>query len=211
MENKAMSLGKRKTGSGGNFLPVIKFDARAGVIYTQDRVFHDGEWQSEQHDVTESMEAVFDLANIQTGWMKFPKGAAPEMVLKPMGEDIGERPSKDHKEGLRLIVKIPDDDVGPREMLSTSLALWHGIDELHDAYLAELEANPGKLPLVALADVNQVDNPSGTSYEPVFKIIDWVPRPADLPVGGIAVAAATPAKSQKQRVRDDMSDKIPFN
>jgi hypothetical protein len=212
-------LGKRKTGTGGNFLPVIKYDARAGVIYTQDRVFNGDTWQTEQHDVTDGLEAIFDLANIQTGWLRFPKGAAPEMVLKPIGEDIGPRPGEDYKEGLRVIVKIPDDDAGPRELISNALALWQGIDELHNAYLAELEANPGRVPLVTLADVNQVNNPSGISYEPVFKIVDWVARPADLPIRGIAVAAPAPApasapapaKPQKRgNTRADMDDEIPF-
>jgi hypothetical protein len=123
------------------------------------------------------------------------------------------------KEGLRVIVKIPDDDAGPRELISNALALWQGIDELHNAYLAELEANPGRVPLVTLADVNQVNNPSGISYEPVFKIVDWVARPADLPISGIAVAAPAPApasapapaKPQKRgNTRADMDDEIPF-
>jgi len=112
----------------------------AAAAYTQDRVHRDGEWQTEQHDVTEGFEAIFDLANAEVGWIKFPKGAAPEMALKPVEEDIGERPSGDHKEGLRLIVKIPGDDAGPRELISTAYAVWHGIDELHDQYLATEES-----------------------------------------------------------------------
>jgi hypothetical protein len=73
-------LGQRKTSA--NFLPMYKYAARAGTLYTQDRVYRDREWQTEQHDATED-EVIFDLANVQVGWMKFPKGAAPEMVLKP--------------------------------------------------------------------------------------------------------------------------------
>lgn len=155
------------------------------------------------------MKAIFDLANVQVGWMKFPKGAAPEMVLKPVGEDIGVCPSGDHKEGLRLIVKILDDDAGPREMLSTSLALWRGIDELHNEYLAGIDANPGKLPVVVLANRREMRSQGNVNYEPIFDIIDWVPRPADQPVNGIAVAA--PAKSQKRGSGSgDMDGPIPF-
>jgi hypothetical protein len=201
-------LGQRK--SSGNFLPVMKYDARAGVIYTQDRVFRDREWQTEQRNVTEDMQAIFDLANVQVGWMLFPKGGPPQMVLKRPGEDIGERPSKDHKEGLRLIVNIIDDPAGPRELLSTSLALWRGIDELHDAYLAGLRANPDKLPVVVLADINEVKSQDNINYEPVFKIIKWVPRPADLPVNGIAPAEPKPKQSKPADKRGDMDSEIPF-
>jgi hypothetical protein len=211
-------LGQRK--SSGNFLPSYKYDARAGTLYKQDRVYRDGAWQSEQHDATED-EAIFDLANVQVGWMKFPKGAAPEMVLKPVGEDIGERPSKDHKEGLRLLVKIPDDPAGPRELLSTSIALWHGIDGLHTEFLAGLKANPGKLPLVALADTREVRSQDNVNFEPIFEIVKWVPRPADLPVNGIPAAAPVTPKSKSESksepepkkrgsFRGDLDDEIPF-
>jgi hypothetical protein len=205
MTGETEMLGQRK--SSGNFLPVMKYDARAGVIYTQDRVFRDREWQTEQHNVTEDMQAIFDLGNIQVGWMLFPKGAPPELKLKPVGGDIGERPSKDHKEGLRLLVKIIDDPAGPRELLSTSLALWRGIDELHDKYFAGLKANPDKLPVVILADVNEVKSQDNINYEPVFEIIKWVDRPIDLPVNGIAVA--TPAKPKPADKRGDLDDEIP--
>jgi hypothetical protein len=97
-------------------------------------------------------------------------------------------------------------------MLSTAAALWNGIDELHEAYLAGLKANPGKLPLVALSDINETGNPLGPSFEPKFEITKWVPRPADLPVGGIAVAAPAPAPAKKAAVkpRDDLNDEIGF-
>jgi hypothetical protein len=195
-----MGLGQRK--SSGSFLPTLKYDARCGVIYTQDRVHRDGEWQTEQHDVTEGFEAIFDLANAEVGWIKFPKGAAPEMALKPVGEDIGERPSVDHKEGLRLIVKIPGDDAGPRELISTAYAVWHGIDELHDQYLATEESTKGLLAVVVLSDVKVVESANGTSHEPIFSIVDWVPRPSDLPEGycsGNAEAEEAEAGGQARR------------
>ncbi len=72
-----MALGKRK--KGGNFLPIIKFDARVGTFYLQDRVNSDGKWQTEQRDVTENFQAAFDLENLQRGWLWFPKGAAPQV------------------------------------------------------------------------------------------------------------------------------------
>jgi hypothetical protein len=70
-----MGLGKRK--DSGTFLPLCKYDARAGRFYLQDRVqAANGEWETTQRDVTDTFRAVFDLRNMQTGWLRFPKGAA---------------------------------------------------------------------------------------------------------------------------------------
>ena len=86
-----MALGKRK--DAGNFLPGLKFDARIGKFYQRDRVFSDDNWKTEQHEITRKFEAIFDLENVQRGWINFPQGAAPELVLVPAGEDPGEAPS----------------------------------------------------------------------------------------------------------------------
>ena len=96
-----MALGKRK--DGGNFLPIIKFDARVGTFYLQDRVNSGGAWQTEQRDVTETFQAAFDLENLQRGWIRLAKGAAPEVKLVLAGDDPGEPPTDDHKEGIRVV------------------------------------------------------------------------------------------------------------
>ena len=73
------------------------------------------------------------------GWIHFPKGAAPEMVMVPAGEDPGEAPTKEHREGFRLIVKVlagDDRDSSVREFLSTAIAAWAAVDRLHDVYRA---------------------------------------------------------------------------
>src|SRR4051812_47950315 len=53
--------------TGGDFLPIIKYDARAGRIFRVDRGI-DG---PNPTDITDSFTAVFDFANIETGWMNF--------------------------------------------------------------------------------------------------------------------------------------------
>jgi hypothetical protein len=123
---------------------------------------------------------------------------------------VRKHPSGDHKEGLRLIVKIPGDDAGPRELISTAYAVWHGIDELHDQYLATEESTKGLLPVVVLSDVKVVESANGTSHEPIFSIVDWVPRPSDLPEKGIAPATPKPKKPKPADKRGDLDDVIPF-
>lgn len=188
-----MALGKRR--DSGNFLPIAKYDARVGTFYLQDRVLTAGTWQNEQRDVTRGFEAVFDLANLRRGWIWFPKGAAPVTALVPAGDDPGDPPSDEHKEGVRVLLKMSAALGGDvRELMSTAHALWNAIDTLHDQYLAMVDKHPGKLPVVTLDGVRETKNASGTAFVPVFKIVDWIPRPPDLvdtPPAGIAGAQRT--------------------
>jgi hypothetical protein len=175
----AMALGKRK--DSANFLPLCKYDARTGTFYLQDRTQVDGNWQTAQRDVTDTFRAVFDLEHLQRGWIRFPQGADPEVKLVPAGEDPGEAPADDWKEGLRLLIKMSPQLGGDiRELMSTARALWAGIDTLHDEYLAAAADHPGELPEVVLSEARQTKSGSSTNYLPVFEIADWVQRPSDL-------------------------------
>jgi hypothetical protein len=220
-----MALGLKKTGDA--ILPILKYDAREGLIYVQDRVqLENGEWASEQKNVTKNFEAIFDLANTLVGWIKFPKGAAPECTLVPIGTDHGPAPSKDHKEGLRVLVKITGDEVGVRELLSTSLGLCVGLDELHDAFLEHADDHPDEVPVVRLADVIKNQTKQGVSVQPVFEIVGWRSRPKDLPAtaaplsrqaspkpaegGDFEETAFGTAGKSAAKKRGDMDDEIPF-
>jgi hypothetical protein len=202
---KVMGLGKRKTG-GGEIMPLFKYDARVGRFYTQDRVYEYGEWRTVQNDVTDDLVVVFDLKHIEHGWIRFPKGAPPETKLFSLNEDIGDAPSDEHREGLRVLARL-DGETTWRELLSTAAGLWVGLDALHDAYLEGVKEHPDQLPAVQLADVkeNKIQG-GGTSCTPIFEITGWT----DL--GEITVP--TPPSPKKATAtkpkRGDMDDEIPF-
>jgi hypothetical protein len=209
-----MGLGKRK---GQEFLSRVKYDARSGALCLEDRVNHKGTWENQQRNVTESLRAVvFDLELAEVGWMHFPKGAPPDLVLVPVGQDQGDAPTPDHKQGFRLLVKMPPELGGEvREFLSTALATWNAIDALHTAYANQAGKHPGQLPTVKLVEVIETRSANGASITPVFEIDGWVPRPADMPRGqGAAAIGGTerkPAKNPvRQRRRDDIDSEIPF-
>jgi hypothetical protein len=192
-----MALGQRKA----TFMPSAKYNASKGTFSVLDRVKEDGEWVTRTREI-EDFAAVFDLENVETGWIAFPKKGGPSTVLAPPGEEIGEAPSKDHRQGVRIIVRIEGDDAGPREILSTAAAFWNGLDALHDAYLAGVEEHPEQLPVVMMASVQVVDTDKGQSCTPVFEIVEWVPRPSDMP-------RLLPPRPQPEH-KPDMSDAIPF-
>jgi hypothetical protein len=202
-----MAIGKRK--SGGDFLPMLKYHARVGTMYLQDRVFENGHWENEQRDVTKEFRAAFDLKNMQRGWIKFPKGAAPETKLVPVGKDPGDPPDEGFKEGIRLLAKM-DESLGGdvRELMSTAVALWNALDALHDAYLADTAKHPDALPVVDLADRVETKTTAGTSVTPVFKIVGWIPRPPNMPA---EMARPAPKPKANGTNGDDIMDKVlPF-
>lgn len=199
-----MAIGRRK--SSGDFLPMLKYDARVGMLYLQDRIYANGGWETEQRNVTDKFRAAFDMENLQRGWIKFPKGAAPETRLLPIGQDYGDPPDDDFKEGIRVLVKM-DASLGGdvRELMSTAVALWNAMDALHDAYLAGAADHAGALPVVDLDRTTENKTAAGTSVAPIFKIVGWIPRPPDMP--------AKPAPKQKKAAvspSGDFDDPPPF-
>lgn len=165
------------------YLPIVKFDARAGKFTRVDRVQDEaGNWENELHEISaDDFEVVADLANLQIGWINFGgNGQAPDFRMVNLDEDIGDRPGDKFKEGFRLKVKLTNgagDDV--RELASTALGFWKSMDELHCAYEKGAGKNKGKLPLVGVHEVITVEGKT-TTYRPDFKILKWVARPSDL-------------------------------
>lgn len=195
-----MGFGLSYGGGGGNFLPVVKYDARAGRMFRVDK----GDGGSESIDITKNFKAVIDFENVEVGWIRFGAGAAPDFQLVPIGTQLPAKPSEDHRQGVRLVVRLSKECGGDvREIAGTSAAFLTGMEKLYDEYEAGKKANGGKLPAVVLADTRSVESGSGTkkstNYTPVFQIVGWVNRPQDLvasPRGSSAPAAAAPAPAQ---------------
>jgi hypothetical protein len=168
--------------TAGDFLPIIKYDARAGRIFRIDRTA-DGR---EPIDITDTFAAVFDFENIETGWLNF-SGPQPDFKLVKMGEVLPVRPSENHKNGIRLMLKLhpgcAGNDKPVREFSTSAKAALSGIEKV---YLAYREGKPGngKLPIVAMRGSTPVKTGTGdrqsTNYVPKFEIVGWANRPTDL-------------------------------
>jgi hypothetical protein len=196
MENGKMAIGINYESAGGDYLPIVKYDARAGRVFRRDRA--NGE--NTDSDITRTFKAVFDFENIETGYIDFDTGGAPSYSMTRLSSsERPDRPSEKHRPGIRLIVKLHKDCGGDiREISSTAKAFLKGIDEAHNLYLAGVSANEGKLPVFVLKDTIGVTTGEGarksTNYVPVFDIVGWVKRPDDLVYKGRGSAA--PAKQE---------------
>jgi hypothetical protein len=181
-----MALGKRHDTL--NITPLVKIDVRTGKITRCDREQSDGRWTTKNVDIPpDDFEMIPDLGDVQVGWMTF-SGGRPNFKLVRAGADIGDPPDdgKDWKEGfkLRLLLINGNGSGDVRELTSTSKVLWQSLDELHDSYLEDCTRHKGKLPIVSVHEVVQVQTASGVFYRPSFEITGWRSRPAELMKGG---------------------------
>jgi len=182
-----MALGlQTESGGGGDFAEIVKFDSRAGRMFRLDRAQDaGGAWQTNNVEITNDFQAVMDLENIQVGWALFAAGMAPSFALVPLGQALPNKPSADHKQAFKIIMKLGKSCGGDvREMVSQSKAVIGSVDALHTQYEAGRLENPGKLPIVALkgstAVVSSGKGQTSTNYQPIWEIVKWVDRPAEL-------------------------------
>jgi hypothetical protein len=179
-------------GGGGERVPIIKYDARAGRVFRVDRTQNAaGAFDSANVEITAAFQAVFDLENIELGWLNFPTNAAPDIQTARYGQPLPARPSPQHKSGFRIYILLGKGVGGDvREMASNSQASIKGMDRLHDAYLAGVKQNPGKLPVIQLprteAIVSTGKAATSTNYEPLWEVVAWVDRPAKLAPEAVA-------------------------
>jgi len=198
-----MALGLNySSGSGGDIIPFVKYDSRAGRIFRNDRMESNGQYANDAVDITSTFKAVIDLENIEVGYMKFGAGSAPEFMLVKLGDPMPHKPADaGFKQGARLMMKLHSSCGGDvREISSNAASFLKGIDDLHTAYEAGKTSNPGKLPVVVLKSTIPITSGSGqkksTNYQPVFEISGWAPRPVDLvhvAKGGAATQTASPS------------------
>ncbi len=175
------------SGDGGNIVPYVKYDSRAGRFSRADRKQGaDGMYANDVVDITSTFKAVVDMENIEIGFFKFAAGAAPQSMLSPLGSPLPQKPGDaDWKQGVRFMLKLHASCGGDiRECTSNAASFLRGFDDLHTAYEAGKKANAGKLPIVSLVSTQPVTSGQGakksTNYQPVFEIVGWAPRPNDL-------------------------------
>jgi hypothetical protein len=147
--------------------------------------------------------AVWDLANVPTGWIGFAPGQPPDFAWDVDGKALP-RPSKEHRRGFSLRLALGDEIY---ELTSTGTGLISALVRLHSEYEASPEHAQGLLPVVDCLDPVETETPFGRVFDPDLRIVHWVRRPAALPhtpqpIGGLPATRGTAAA--------DLDDDIPF-
>jgi hypothetical protein len=196
-------------GSTGEFSPYLKFNAKT-------KEWH---WRGENGEVVlGSPRFAMDLANIQTGWLRFDEGTAPDRVIDPSPRNRAPRPSERHKRGFVCRVYGRSDFTGPGEFSSNAVGVCSAVRDLYRDFKAQEIGHPGEVPIVMVTGHDSFKGRYGTNYSPVFKITAWIKRPEEMPdEPAVPVEArgngADPVASQIRPdpgQHDDLDDQIPF-
>ena len=194
--------------SGGDFLPILKYNAKAGRWYVRE----------DDEDVeVDGMTAMFDFENIQTGWLHFgPTG--PDWRPDPDLSTATDSPGGDFKRGFKIHVYAKKQLGGAREFMSSSQMACGAIKKLYAEYEesgkgAQLDHRGiGQVPVVKCTGTNAITGKHGTNFEPVLEIVKWMKRPPedDLPIlsGGASTPAPAPVTNSASDDVGELEDEF---
>lgn len=190
----ALGFSTEASSSGSKFLPVVKFDAKAGEFIAVNRTPGEsvGTWDKEEVEISLPTKVVIDMNELEVGWISFVPTYSCVMVKA--GEKLPPQPSADHKHSVRL--KLFFKEHGLRELTPTSKTVLRAVDQLHDQYLAGAEKNAGKMPVVTIhgTETKKIATPQG---ELRFKIPKWeITGWTDAPAGMKGEEAPKPVKAK---------------
>lgn len=190
-------------GGSGNFL---RFSPQANA------------WTNSQGEEVELKKVVFDLDNVQTGWLLLGVGVRDWQADVSVGKK-GAQPSPEHKRGFS--VKFYNKVLGTCEWSSNGVGPNMGLEAMYLKCMEERKAlplNQSLLPVVEYKGSKMEKIGKGTTRIPQFDVVDWIARPAGMDESGggaeeeyaapasapaPAPASAPAAKTAAQRAVDD--------
>ena len=188
-----MNLNLSSGGGSGNY---IRFSPQANAWSNQD-----GEFQMEKF--------VFDIDNIQTGWMLIATGVFEFQPDDSLGRK-GAQPSPEHKRGFKVV--FYNKTMGVAEWSANGAGSNMGLEALYKQAEAQRMSNPEKLPVVEYKGSKPEKVGKGTTRIPLFEVTGWVARPAALSGGADEsefieppkpTAKPAPSKPAPSPVNDD--------
>lgn len=178
-------------GDGADRLPVLSYNAKAGRMFTLDRIQDTDGWKTVKADVTMSQPAfAVDFGSLEVGFAHFSKDSGPIFVMVPYGQPMPAKPPSpgglndngkpvQFKQGFK--VKVVGKAIGgARELAGNAGASIEGLNQLHNDYEAAPEAAAGKIPVVKMINVMGVRAGQSENFMPIYQIQQWVDRPEDL-------------------------------
>jgi|TARA_R110000822_G_scaffold48171_1_gene127204 hypothetical protein len=154
---------------------------------------------------------VFDVSNVQMGWLKLAGGR--DWAPWPNNEPSQlARPSDAHSQGfsIKLFSSKLFGDEPVRELCTSQIGMMDFIKNLYD----ECERSPEfktKVPAIVLGDAPKRKLGRGSTRTPSFTIKAWVKRPTELAEEGSPVPSSPAAVGDSQpaaKSDDDISFEI---
>ncbi len=192
-------------GGSGNF---IRFSPQANA------------WTNSEGNEVQLKKVVFDLDNVQTGWLLLGQGVRDWQPDSAIGRK-GAQPSPEHKRGFT--VKFYNKELGTCEWSSNGVGPNMGLEQLYVKCMEERKAlplNESLLPVCEYKGSKMEKIGKGTTRIPQFEVVNWIARPAGMDAGGgddfvaaapapaPAPASAPAAKTAAQRAVDGDDDEM---
>lgn len=143
-------------------------------------------WSNQDGEIT-LKKVVFDIDNVETGWLLLAVGTRDWQPDAELGKK-GAQPTPEHKRGF--IVKFYNKEMGVVEWSSNGVGPNMGLNNLYQLCAAERDANPGKLPVIEYKGSKAEKIGKGTTRIPNFEIAQWVARPEAMNADGSSSAKA---------------------
>ena len=167
-------LNLSSAGGSGNY---IRFSPQANA------------WTNSQGAEIQLKKIVFDINDVQTGWLALGVGLRDWQPDAQLGRK-GAQPTPDHKRGF--IVKFDNKELGTVEWSSNGVGPNMGHEQLYTACAAQQAANVGKLPVLEYTGSKLEKIGKGTTRIPSFNIVSWIERPAGMDANEVEQPAPTP-------------------
>ena len=180
-------------GGSGNYKPYVKYMASTSS------------WANRDGSVSLS-KAVFDLANIKTGWCLFTEGGAPEWVMDASLEAPAARPDGEGqwKRGFKVLMMSKSafgEEEPVAEWATNGAGATMSIQQLYSDYEAAGDKG-GQVPVVEFSGAVPTKVGKGSTTIPTLKIVSWIDRPSELD-DDEETGAATPSLPQPEASADD--------
>jgi hypothetical protein len=170
-------LNLSSSGGSGNY---IRFSPQANA------------WTNSNNEEIQLKKVVFDIDNVQTGWLLLAVGQREWNPDVSLGKK-GPQPTPEHKRGF--MVTLYNKEIGAAEWSSNGVGPNMGLEQLYKTCDAQRAANPGKLPVVEYKGSKLEKIGKGTTRIPNFELVNWVVRPEGMD------AVAAPVEQAPQPVR----------
>ena len=159
--------------SGGGSGSYIRFSPQANAWTNQDGEIQIGK-------------VVFDIDNVQTGWLELGVGVRDWQPDAALGKK-GPQPSANHKRGFN--VKFYSKALGTVEWSSNGVGPNMGLEALYKQCSEQRnDTTFDKLPVIEYTGSRMEKIGKGTTRIPAFNLTGWIARPA-----GMDAEAAAPA------------------
>jgi hypothetical protein len=149
-------------GGNGNY---IRFSPQANA------------WTNNLGEEIQLGKVVFDIDNVQTGWLELGVGVRDWQADSELGKK-GPQPTPNHKRGF--IITLYNRTIGSCEWSSSGVGPNMGLEKLYTECAGQRAANVGKLPVLEYTGSKLEKIGKGTTRIPNFNIVSWIERPAGM-------------------------------